>query len=98
MMEGEGETFWKNGRYYKGNYYKDRQEGLGVYKWGDGRVFYGYWSKGLQHGKGINIIIEPGGNKKEIRGIWEEGIKIKEINEGLEEILELKLKDEESKL
>ena len=93
-MDGKGESSWPNGRKYKGDYSNDKQEGFGVYHWGDGKVYYGYWIKSLQHGRGILWTNDDGGVWKEVRGIWQEGIKIKEINEGFEEILRLKEKEE----
>ncbi len=81
-MEGFGETIWANGRSYKGFYSKDKQEGLGVYRWDNGNVYWGFWKRGLQHGKGI--LISNG--QKEVRALWVEGLKAREISEGFEEI------------
>jgi len=92
LMDGQGESIWPNGRKYKGEYAKDKQEGFGIYHWGDGRIYYGYWINSLQHGRGILKNNEEGG--KEVRGIWQEGIMKKEINDGFDEILKLKQLEE----
>lgn len=88
-MDGHGESVWPNGRRYKGQYVKDRQEGFGIYHWDDGRVYCGYWEKNLQNGKGIMKMCEDG-QWKEIKGIWKEGVKVQGADESFEEILRLK--------
>ncbi len=32
-MHGKGTYTWKDGRYYKGDYFNDKKHGKGIYKW-----------------------------------------------------------------
>lgn len=49
-----------------------------MYQWADGRKYSGEWKMGKQHGKGKYILSE--GSVK--IGIWEDGKRIKWVDEG----------------
>jgi hypothetical protein len=76
-MEGEGKFTWPDGRTYKGEYKRDKKDGYGIFEWDDGRIYKGNWKEGKQNGEG-----EYYNPKEKIwkKGLWENGKKIKWIN------------------
>jgi len=76
-MHGTGFYKYKDGKRYRGQFYKDKKEGFGIYHWQDGRVYEGYWLKGKQHGLGKYIVPENQGKF----GLWEEGKRVEWFSE-----------------
>ena len=81
-MDGKGVFTWPDNRKYKGDYKDDKKDGYGVFEWADGRKYKGFWKNGKQHGEGEFFNINTNSWRK---GEWEEGKRIRWIDEEVEE-------------
>jgi len=79
-MDGHGKFEWPDGRIYIGDYKEDKKDGEGEYNWPDGRIYKGRWKNGKQHGEGLFFCVKKNVWKK---GIWENGKRIKWIDENV---------------
>ena len=79
-MDGHGKFEWPDGRIYIGDYKEGKKDGEGEYDWSDGRIYKGGWKDGKQHGEGLFFCVKKKVWKK---GIWENGKRIKWINENV---------------
>ena len=79
-MDGHGKFEWPDGRIYIGEYKEDKKDGEGEYEWPDGRKYKGSWKDGKQHGEGLFYIADKKIWKK---GIWNNGKRIKWIDENI---------------
>lgn len=77
-MDGQGIFTWPDGRKYEGGYKNDKKEGYGTFKWAEGKEYRGNWKNGKQHGEGEFYNVT---NKRWKKGIWEEGKRLKWIDE-----------------
>lgn len=62
-MNGEGEFFWPNGKFFKGFYKDDKKEGPGIFTWPDGKELKAIWHKGEIIGD-VTLIDEAGVSRK----------------------------------
>ena len=65
-----------DGKIYDGDYVDDKKEGYGDFKWPDGKLYEGMCKDGKQNGQGEIII-----NGWITRGLWEDGKRLKWVNE-----------------
>jgi len=79
-MDGHGKFEWPDGRIYIGDYKEGKKDGEGEYDWSDGRIYKGGWKDGKQHGEGLFFCVKKKVWKK---GIWENGKRMKWINENV---------------
>lgn len=78
-MEGKGVFTWPDMRKYVGDYKQNKKEGVGFFEWADGRKYKGNWKNGKQEGEGE--FYNPK-FKQWKKGLWEQGKRIKWLEEG----------------
>lgn len=53
MKEGEGEIYYGNGAYFKGNFSEDKPNGYGIMRYNVNLIYEGTFKNGLKQGNGI---------------------------------------------
>ena len=52
MKEGEGEIFYGNGAYFKGNFTEDKPNGIGFFRYSSSTFYEGNFKNGMKSGIG----------------------------------------------
>eukprot|EP00347_Sterkiella_histriomuscorum_P000392 403376038 len=76
LMHGFGKFTFSDGKSYEGFYQNDKKHGYGIFTWLNGKRYEGWWTDGKQNGFGILID-----KARKVFGIWQDGQKIKQLNE-----------------
>ena len=82
-LEGECRYFLSNNDYFIGNFVGGQAQGKGTYIHSDGTIYEGEWKNDQPYGKGKELF----GDGSYFKGFYENGIKKKELLNGMMEVI-----------
>lgn len=71
MKSGWGRMYYADGSIYEGEWYNDKQNGIGLLKLANSNRYEGLWKDGLKNGEGKFIYLDKG---QVYTGTWLDGI------------------------